>query len=100
MSLRVRLATAAVVCLPLPLGAQSTPDDRPPVIDVHVHAPMGPGPVDDIASRLESRLQVMDSLNVRFAVLTGVPDVLFAWHRDIGDRLAVLPALLFPARTG
>lgn len=86
-------------CPPLPASAQTT-EVPPPVIDVHMHAPMQPGPVEESMTRLRDMLGVMDSLNVRFAVLTGVPDVLFAWNDEIGDRVGVLPSLLFPCENG
>jgi hypothetical protein len=90
---------ASVLAIPLSSSAQ-TSDLRPPVIDVHMHAPMSPGPVEQFADGLESALNVMDSLNVRYAVLTGVPDVLFAWNEGIGDRIGVIPSLLFPCENG
>lgn len=90
---------AGLVMSTATLGAQE-PERPLPVIDVHMHAPMSPGVVEDSISRLGDMLHVMDSLNVRFAVLTGVPDVLFAWHLEIGDRVGVLPSLLFPCENG
>ncbi|HJO03118.1 MAG TPA: amidohydrolase family protein [Acidobacteriota bacterium] len=65
-----------------------------------MHAPMAPGAVDQFAPRLRSTLDLMDSLNVRFAVLNGVPDVLFAWRQEAEDRVGVLPSLLFPCLNG
>jgi len=76
------------------------PVARPPVIDVHLHTPMSPGPVEQFAPNLEARLWDIERLNVKFAVLTGVPDVLFAWHREMTGRVGVLPALLFPCENG
>lgn len=82
---------------PLPLMGQpqGTP---PPVIDVHLHAPLSPGPVDSTMESLQSMLEVMDSLNVRRAVLNGVPDVLYGWHQEAPGRM--IPALLFPCEDG
>ena len=37
--------TALIVTAALPLGAQE-PERPPPVIDVHMHAPMSPGALD------------------------------------------------------
>jgi hypothetical protein len=88
-----------VLAIPLSSSAQ-TSDLRPPVIDVHMHAPMSPGPVEQFAAGLESTLNAMDSLNVRFVMLTGVPDVLFAWREDVEARVGVLPGLLFPCENG
>lgn len=88
-----------IVSVASPIGAQEA-ERQPPVIDVHMHAPMSPGPVEESMSRLHEMLAVMDSLNVRFTVLTGVPDVLFAWNTEIGDRVGVLPSLLFPCENG
>lgn len=96
----IPLAVAGLLaCTPLLVCAQQ-PETSPPVIDVHVHAPMSPGAVEASIPRLHEMLGVMDSLNVRFAVLTGVPDVLFAWTDEIGDRIGVLPSLLFPCENG
>lgn len=47
--------------LPVALSAQAS-DAPPPVIDVHLHAPMSPGPVEDYAPDLRSHLAVIDSL--------------------------------------
>lgn len=93
------LLVAAGLAIPVSSSAQTT-DARPPVIDVHMHAPMSPGPVEQFAARLESTLNVMDSLNVRFVMLTGVPDVLFAWREAFDGRVGVLPGLLFPCENG
>lgn len=94
------LVTAGLIAsVATPLPAQES-DRPPPVIDVHMHAPLSPGPVEESLTRLEDMLDVMDSLNVRFAVLTGVPDVLFAWNHEIGDRVGVMPSLLFPCENG
>ncbi len=85
--------------LAVSLHAQ-TSDRRPPVIDVHMHAPMSPGPVEEFAPRLQSQLESMDSLNVRYVMLTGVPDVLFAWRPEVEKQVGVLPGLLFPCVNG
>lgn len=82
-----------------PLHAQVS-DRRPPVIDVHMHAPMSPGQVEEFAPRLQSQLESMDSLNVRYVMLTGVPDVLFAWRPEVEKHVGVLPGLLFPCVNG
>lgn len=74
--------------------------EGPPVIDVHLHAPLGPGAAGEYRSRLEARVSEMLELNVRYAVLTGVPDILNAWRSDIGDRVEVMPSLLFPCENG
>lgn len=73
---------------------------NPAVIDVHMHAPMSPGPVKEFAPRLQSMLESMDSLNVRYVMLTGVPDVLFAWRAEVEKQVGVLPGLLFPCVNG
>ncbi len=85
--------------LAFPLHAQHA-DWRPPVIDVHMHAPMSPGPVKEFAPRLQSQLESMDSLDVRYVMLTGVPDVLFAWRPEVEKQVGVLPGLLFPCVNG
>lgn len=84
--------------LPSVMLAQPSASSRPPVIDVHLHAPLAPGPVDSTFKSLEATLAILDSLNVRVAVLNGVPDVVFAWQQRAPDRL--IPALLFPCENG
>lgn len=99
MIFRSLFVAAFVALLPIPVSARQLAD-RPPVIDVHFHAPMSPGRIEDFWPRLDSNLTEMDSLNVRYAVLTGVPDILFAWHEKIGDRIGVIPSLLFLCENG
>jgi uncharacterized protein len=69
-----------------------------PVIDVHFHAPLEPGPVDHFVPKFNQYLSAMDSLDVRIAVLNGVPDVLYDWQARAPKRL--IPALLFPCENG
>lgn len=85
--------------VPLCLSAQ-TADRRPPVIDLHLHAPMRAGPVEDFSEVLRSDLEELERRNVRYVMLTGVPDVLFAWREELEDRVGVLPGLLFPCVNG
>jgi hypothetical protein len=99
MNNRSVFATVLVVLLPTPVTAQG-PSERIPVIDVHMHAPMDPGPIEAFQADLERDLAEAVRLNVRYAVLTGVPDILFAWHEEIGDRIGVIPSLLFPCENG
>jgi len=87
----------SVLAAPLTADAQQA-DTILPVFDIHFHAPLRPGSVEQTMAELESRLALMDSLNVRGALLTGVPDVLFAWSGQHRDRL--IPALLFPCENG
>jgi hypothetical protein len=87
----------ALICSPISARAQT---GGPPVIDVHMHAPMSDGPVEQFMPELQSTLALMDSLDVRFAVLTGVPDVLFAWRPVVEERMGVLSSLLFPCVNG
>lgn len=99
-----RIARLALQCCftmlfaPQVLLAQLDSVDRPPVIDVHMHAPLSPVPIDSTLALEAEWLQVMDSLNVRVAVLTGVPDVVQAWRRAAPERL--LPAIFFPCENG
>lgn len=89
------LPLAVLVCS----SASAQTDERPlPIIDTHFHAPLGTAPLDSAVQAFAGRIAVFDSLNVRFAVLNGVPDVLQAWWRLAPDRL--LPALLFPCENG
>lgn len=78
--------------------AQDSTSESPPVIDVHLHATGSPAPVDSTMQTLRSHLALMDNLNVRRAVLNGVPDVLYAWHKEAPDR--TIPALQFPCENG
>ena len=93
------LLSSLIVLVPACAAAQVA-SRRPPVIDLHVHAPMGPGPLDSFDTFLERRLVAMDSLDVRYVMLTGVPDVLFAWTPKLEERTGVLPGLLFPCENG
>jgi len=87
----------SVFATPLAAEAQATAA-MPPVFDIHFHAPLDPGSVEQTMEELKARLALMDSLNVRGALLTGVPDVLYAWSEEHRDRL--IPALLFPCENG
>jgi len=69
-----------------------------PVIDVHFHAPLEPGPVEGFAPSFRRYIAVMDTMNVRMAVLNGLPDVLYDWRARAPERL--IPALLFPCENG
>lgn len=95
--MKTSLVVALAVGLSSPLIAQEM-DPRPPVIDVHKHAPIGPGPIEDFRPGLQSWLAEMDRMNVRLSVLNGVPDAVFAWHEAVGDR--AIPSLLFPCENG
>lgn len=86
------------VLVPASLAAQAQPAARPPVIDVHMHAPLGPTPLEAVRGRIVARLAALDSLNVRAAIITGVPDMLRLWSEPAPDRL--IPALLFPCENG
>ena len=98
MILRTSLTIALAVGLYSPVFGQAS-RPRPPVIDVHLHAPLRAGPIEDFTPRLEAVLAEMERLNVRRVVLNGLPDVLFAWRREIGaDR--VITSLLFPCERG
>ena len=84
-----RFLLLLVPLAPCILSAQSA---QPPVIDVHLHAPLSPGPVDGFAGLFERYAAEMDSLNVRMAVLNGAPDVLYDWKARAPQRM--IPALL------
>jgi hypothetical protein len=70
------------------------------VIDVHLHAPMRPGAIDEYRDMLEVDLEEVDAFNVRHVVLTGVPNILPAWQDGIDDHVGVIPSLLFPCENG
>ncbi|MDX1675639.1 MAG: amidohydrolase family protein [Longimicrobiales bacterium] len=93
------LLYSLMVLVPACAAAQA-PSDRPPVIDLHMHAPLAPGPLDSLDAFLEHQLASIDSFNVRYVMLTGVPDVLFAWSPEFEERTGVLPGLLFPCENG
>lgn len=95
--MRRTLPLSLVVLVSSSLSAQAAPAGLP-IIDVHLHAPLSPIPLDTAIQAFGARLALLDSLNVRYAVLNGVPDVLAAWWRRAPDRL--LPALLFPCENG
>ena len=91
--------TLAISICAVPQAAEAQEaSSLPPVFDIHFHAALRPGTVESTMAELEARLALMDSLNVRGALLTGVPDVLFAWSDGHSDRL--IPALLFPCENG
>lgn len=71
-----------------------------PIIDVHLHAALGPGDLTtpEAVAGVRARVAVMDSLNVRYAVVNGVPDALAAWATAAPGRL--VPGLLFPCEGG
>src|SRR5688500_3488381 len=96
--MKMILFLAGGFAFPALLGAQPQQVLSPPVIDVHMHAPLGSVPPETVRTRAVVRLAALDSLNVRVAVLTGVPDVLRVWMDAAPDRL--LPALLFPCENG
>jgi len=97
MTRKVTLFVVAVASLVGPVSAQVA-DARPPVIDVHMHTPASPGPLEDFLPSLESWIADLDRLNVRLSVLMGLPDVLASWSERAGDR--VIPSLLFPCENG
>ena len=92
----VRLVLFAV-SLSVPLQAQIA-HERPPVIDVHMHAPASPGPIEDFLPDLNSWIAEMDRFDVRLSVLMGPPDSVAAWYERTGDR--TIPALQFPCENG
>ncbi len=73
--------------LRVPIVGQS-PQPRPPVIDMHVHAGSFSTP--------EQTMALLDSLNVRYILLSGRPDTHRPWATIDGNRF--LPALMFPCR--
>ena len=81
-------------------SAQSTGAARPPIIDVHWHAALAPSDLKTpqaIAGR-RTTMAALDSLNVRYLVVNGVPDALAVWRDEYPDR--VIPGLLFPCENG
>jgi len=108
MKLRLIIRVVLLVAISFCAGAQERAGQPPvaaqkapvkfPVIDVHFHAPLEPGSVESFAPEFNRYLAAMDSLNVRMAVVNGVPDVLYDWEARAPKRL--IPALLFPCENG
>jgi hypothetical protein len=69
--------------------AQGQPEQRPPVIDVHVHSTL----------LRPDRLPLLDSLNIRYIVLSGLLDDLRDWD-GVVDPGRYLPSLVFPCAGG
>lgn len=71
-----------------------------PGVDVHLHAPLGPGELgsEEMLAARRAMFAAMDPLNVQFAVVNGVPDALADWYAAALERL--LPSLLFPCESG
>ena len=89
----------AVGLVPNPALAQVS-GSRLPVIDVHWHASLSPGDLrrpEAVANRA-TRIRQLDSLNVQYIVVNGVPDAIAVWREEFPER--VIPALLFPCRAG
>jgi uncharacterized protein len=61
---------------------------RPPVIDVHVHSTL----------LRPDRVSLLDTLNIRYIVLSGLLDDLRAW--EAVDTSRYLPSLVFPCAAG
>ncbi len=82
------------------VSGQVSKSALPPVIDVHMHAVGAPGDLESesAAAARAARLAALNALNVRYAVLSGAPDAVEAWHRAAPDR--VIPSLLFPCEKG
>jgi uncharacterized protein len=91
---------AVVACLfPQVIAAQDSAV-RPAVIDVHWHASLSPGDLhgpEAVANRARA-IQRLDSLNVTYIVVNGVPDAIAVWRDEFPGL--VIPALLFPCREG
>jgi hypothetical protein len=68
-------------------GAQ--PNDRPPVIDMHVHS----------TTTSPDALSQLESLNIRYIFLAGLTADLRAWAAAV-DGKRYLPALVFPCDVG
>ena len=68
-------------------GAQ--PNDRPPVIDMHVHS----------TTTSPDALSQLESLNIRYIFLAGLTADLRAWAAAV-DEKRYLPALVFPCDVG
>ena len=97
--IRTILVAVLLGALPNPAAGQ-TAGSTPPVIDLHWHAPMSAAPLEDLVGSIESDLAELESLNVRYVMVTGVPDVLNAWREGFEGRVGVLPGLLFPCVNG
>ncbi len=98
---RTRSIVAALAALATLVAAPTlaqTTEDRPPVIDVHMHAPASPGEIENFNESLDAWLANLERLNVRKSVLMGLPDILDAWAAKAGDR--AIPSVIFPCQDG
>ena len=74
--------------------------ERIKVIDVHIHAPLGPGDVED-SSMQKQKIELvreMDSLNIVFGVLNGLPEFFEPWNKAAPGRF--VNYILFPCING
>ena len=83
-----------------PLATDTAIASPEPIIDVHLPAELAPGDLTtpQAVAGVRARVAVMDSLGVRAAVVTGVPDALAAWASVAPGRL--VSGLLFPCEGG
>lgn len=70
------------------LHAQGAPAQPPPVIDVHAHSTLV----------TPARLPLLDSLNIRYVVISGLLEDLREWAAVDPERY--LPSLVFPCQGG
>lgn len=78
----------------------NVPIQRIKVIDVHIHAPLEPGTVEN-NKMLKSKNQLireMDSLNIVFGVLNGLPEFFEPWNEAAPNRF--MNFILFPCVDG
>ncbi|HEY6913649.1 MAG TPA: amidohydrolase family protein [Paludibacter sp.] len=74
--------------------------ERTKVIDVHIHAPLCPGDVEGSSMQTVKieLVREMDSLNIVFGVLNGLPEFFEPWNKAAPGRF--LNYILFPCVDG
>ena len=103
---RSRIAMRNTTCLILmaaliPAATRAQTSGTPmPAIDVHWHAALAPGDqrTPQAVANRAAQIRQLDSLNVRYLIVNGVPDAIAVWREEFPER--VIPALLFPCRAG
>jgi hypothetical protein len=88
LALAVALGVSSIAGL-TEVHGQGKAERRPPVIDVHVHSTL----------LRPDRLALLDTLNIRYIVLSGLLDDLSDWERAV-DPARYLPSLVFPCAGG
>lgn len=113
------ILSLASILVSAPLSGTALAQERPPVIDMHLHADLPPHEVPagapalcrpepckgdgaaiaDLDSLREKTLDVMDRYNVTHAFLSGVdPQIVQAWKKAAPGRFIASPFILHPGK--